>query len=210
MTKINKNKYCVTALFLKRNETINSIGLFDNGSILFYYEVQICDGHISIITSKLSIWESPFDWISLKGVRLIVCDWQLKYLRGNLCRIYRISFGACGGIILTRFWHWYLDWISKSNRCSIVSFIATSSGAAVAYIRDKITISVSAVFEVATTLGAISGAYWAEYLIEYLYLLFGLLLLYSALMMLKNQYANFRSMSERTRLQKVKLIVLIR
>jgi len=61
MTKINKNKYRVTSLFLKRKETINSIGLFDNGPILFYYEVQNCDRRIlRYLQVSFQYWESPF------------------------------------------------------------------------------------------------------------------------------------------------------
>src|SRR5262249_27866881 len=45
---------------------------------------------------------------------------------------------------------------------SIVSVIATSSGAAAAYIRDRITnLRVGMVMEVATTIGAICGAFLA-------------------------------------------------
>jgi len=96
--------------------------------------------------------------------------------------------GLGGGIILTPVLTlvFGLD-IQYAIGASIVSVIATSSGAAVAYIRDKITnIRIGMFLEVATTLGAISGAYLSGILDpQYLYLLFGLLLLYSALMMLK-------------------------
>ena len=44
---------------------------------------------------------------------------------------------------------------------SLISVIATSSGSAVAYIRDKITnIRVGMFLEIATTIGAITGAFW--------------------------------------------------
>ena len=65
---------------------------------------------------------------------------------------------------------------------SIVSVIATSSGAAAAYVRDRITnLRVGMFLEVATTVGAISGAFLA--LIAptgLLFIIFGLVLVVSA------------------------------
>ena len=70
---------------------------------------------------------------------------------------------------------------------SIVSVIATSSGAAVAYIKDKITnIRIGMFLEIATTTGAITGAYISGLIsTKYLYTIFGVLLLYSAIAMMK-------------------------
>lgn len=70
---------------------------------------------------------------------------------------------------------------------SLISVIATSSGAAVAYIRDKITnLRVGMFLEIATTIGAVTGAFLGGIINpKYLYFLFGLLLLYSALAMAK-------------------------
>lgn len=70
---------------------------------------------------------------------------------------------------------------------SIVSVIATSSGAAVAYVRDKITnLRIGMFLEIATTTGAITGAYIAGLInAKYLYVIFGIVLFYSALNMLK-------------------------
>lgn len=70
---------------------------------------------------------------------------------------------------------------------SLISVIATSSGAAVAYIRDKITnIRVGMFLEIATTTGAITGAFLGGLIKpNYLYVLFGILLLYSAYAMVK-------------------------
>ncbi len=72
---------------------------------------------------------------------------------------------------------------------SIVSVIATSSGAAAAYVLERMTnLRVAMVLEVATALGALTGAYVAG-LIEgrWLYVLFGLIMGYSALMMLRRR-----------------------
>jgi uncharacterized membrane protein YfcA len=64
---------------------------------------------------------------------------------------------------------------------SIVSVIATSSGAAAAYVRDRLTnVRVAIFLEVATSLGAVGGALIAPHLpTRLLYLLFGLILLAS-------------------------------
>lgn len=72
---------------------------------------------------------------------------------------------------------------------SIVSVIATSSGAAVAYVRDKITnIRIGMFLEIATTIGAITGAFISGLIdSKYLYVIFGVLLLYSAIAMLKKK-----------------------
>jgi hypothetical protein len=74
---------------------------------------------------------------------------------------------------------------------SIVSVIATSSGAAVAYLRDHVTnIRVAMLLEVATTLGALSGAMLSPYLpSQVLFLIFAVILLYSALIMFRQRAA---------------------
>jgi uncharacterized membrane protein YfcA len=72
---------------------------------------------------------------------------------------------------------------------SIVSVIATSSGAAVAYLKDHVTnIRVAMLLEVATTIGALSGALVSPYLsAQALYLIFSLVLFYSALLMYRKR-----------------------
>lgn len=69
---------------------------------------------------------------------------------------------------------------------SIVSVIATSSGAAAAYVRDKITnIRLGIFLEVATTIGALVGFFLASYAHpKFLYFLFAGILTYSAFVML--------------------------
>jgi uncharacterized membrane protein YfcA len=64
---------------------------------------------------------------------------------------------------------------------SIVSIIATSSGAAVTYVKDKMTnLRVGMFLEIGTTLGAITGAAIAAYLnSSVLFLIFGLVLIAS-------------------------------
>ena len=69
---------------------------------------------------------------------------------------------------------------------SIVAVIATSSGAAAAYIRDRLTnLRIGIALEVMTTLGALTGASVAGWVSpRWLYIVFGLLLAYSAFALL--------------------------
>jgi hypothetical protein len=70
---------------------------------------------------------------------------------------------------------------------SIVSVIATSSGAAAAYVRERMTnLRVAMLLEIGTTSGAITGAYLAGVVHgRWLFIVFGLVLGYSALAMLR-------------------------
>jgi uncharacterized protein len=65
---------------------------------------------------------------------------------------------------------------------SLISVIATSSGAAAAYVREGFSnIRVGMFLEIATTVGAIAGAIVAAYLkLSWIAIVFGLVLLYSA------------------------------
>jgi uncharacterized membrane protein YfcA len=65
---------------------------------------------------------------------------------------------------------------------SIVAVIATSSGSAAAYVRDHLTnMRVGLFLEMATTIGAISGAFLAAFLVpNLLFVIFGVVLLISA------------------------------
>ncbi|VBB05148.1 sulfite exporter taue/safe [Lucifera butyrica] len=77
--------------------------------------------------------------------------------------------------------------IEHAIGASLISVIATSSGAAIAYIRDQVTNVRAGIFlEIATTVGAVTGAFIGGLIApNFLYFIFGLLLLYSALAMLK-------------------------
>lgn len=96
--------------------------------------------------------------------------------------------GLGGGIIvipaLTLLFH--VD-IRYAIGASIVSVIATSSGAAAAYVRDRLTnLRVAMVLELATTSGALTGAYLAGRLGgNWLFVIFGLVMGYSTLMMVR-------------------------
>src|SRR5437773_4518479 len=70
---------------------------------------------------------------------------------------------------------------------SIISVIATSSGAAAAYVRDRLAnLRVAMFLEIGTVLGAITGAYVAGILHpRWLFVLFGVILGSSAVAMLR-------------------------
>jgi uncharacterized membrane protein YfcA len=72
---------------------------------------------------------------------------------------------------------------------SIVSIIATSSGAAAAYVRERMTnLRVAMVLEVATTLGALTGGYLAGRIAgHWLFVVFGVVMAGSAAMMLRKR-----------------------
>ena len=72
---------------------------------------------------------------------------------------------------------------------SIISVIATSSGAAAAYVRDRLAnLRVAMFLELGTTTGAIIGAYIAGIVHpKLLFILFGVILGYSALAMLRKR-----------------------
>lgn len=97
--------------------------------------------------------------------------------------------GLGGGIIITPVLTllFGID-IRYAIGASIISVIATSSGAAIAFLKDKMTnVRIGLFLAIGTTLGAITGAYLSGIIdTKYLYIIFGSLLLYSAFMMLKN------------------------
>ncbi len=79
---------------------------------------------------------------------------------------------------------------------SIVSVIATSSGAAAAYVRDRLAnMRVAMFLELGTTLGAITGAFLAGIIRpRYLFILFGLVIGYSALSMVRGRRGSEKAM----------------
>lgn len=72
---------------------------------------------------------------------------------------------------------------------SIISVIATSSGAAAAYVREHLSnLRVAMFLELATTTGALTGAYVAGFVnARLLFIVFGLILAYSALAMFRKR-----------------------
>lgn len=106
------------------------------------------------------------------------------FLGSLLAGILGSLVGLGGGILiipmLTLLFHFP---ISFAIGASIISVIATSSGAAAAYVRDHMTnLRVAMFLELATTLGAISGAFVAALLAPQLIgVIFGIILLVSAI-----------------------------
>lgn len=104
------------------------------------------------------------------------------------------AFGALlglgGGFILIPFLTLVLGvHIHYAIGASLVSVIATSSGAAAAYVRDRMTnVRVAILLEIGTTLGAITGVAIASRIDPSgLFLLFSLLLAWSAFAMLRRR-----------------------
>jgi len=112
------------------------------------------------------------------------------FLISVIAGIFGSILGLGGGIIITPALTllFGID-IRYAIGASIVSVIATSSGAAIAYVRDKITnMRIGMFLEIATTIGAITGAFISGLIDpKHLYVIFGILLLYSALAMLKKK-----------------------
>ncbi len=73
---------------------------------------------------------------------------------------------------------------------SVVSVIATSSGAAVAYVRDRMTnLRIGMFLETATTTGAITGAFIGGIISgQALYIIFAVVMAYSALAMFRKRH----------------------
>ena len=73
---------------------------------------------------------------------------------------------------------------------SIVSVIATSSGAAAAYVREHMTnLRVAMFLEIGTTTGAITGAFIAGRIeLKWLFIIFGIMMGYSALEMFRKRH----------------------
>lgn len=98
--------------------------------------------------------------------------------------------GLGGGIIvipaLTLLFH--ID-IRLAIGASIVAVIATSSGAAASFVRDGLAnLRVAMVLELATTAGALTGAFLAGLLnARWLYVIFGIVMGYSAIVMFRKR-----------------------
>jgi uncharacterized membrane protein YfcA len=95
-----------------------------------------------------------------------------------------------GGIIVTPFLTLvaHID-IRHAIGATLISVIATSSGSAVAYLRERITnIRIAIFLEIGTTLGALTGAIIGTSIKpNILFILFGFVMLYSAFQMFKTR-----------------------
>ncbi len=93
--------------------------------------------------------------------------------------------GLGGGVVIIPLLTLVLDVdIHYAIGASLVSVIATSSGSAAAYVKEGITnMRLGMFLEIATTIGAVLGAYLSSYIpATYIAILFGLILLFSAVM----------------------------
>ncbi len=115
----------------------------------------------------------------------------LVFLSGCFAGAFGALLGLGGGIIivplLTIFFH--LD-IRYAIGASIVSVIATSSGAAATYVKEHLAdVRLSMFLESATTSGAIVGAFIGGIIAgRVLFLIFAVVLLYSAAMMFRKYF----------------------
>ncbi len=122
---------------------------------------------------------SPLDFVMSLGLIAVAAG-----LLGSLV-------GLGGGIIivpvLTLLYH--VD-IRLAIGASILSVIATSSGAAVTYVRERLTNLRAGMFlEIATTIGALTGAYITTLISgNALFVLFALVLAYSAFAMFRKRH----------------------
>ncbi|WP_374073362.1 sulfite exporter TauE/SafE family protein [Bdellovibrio bacteriovorus] len=104
--------------------------------------------------------------------------------------------GLGGGIIivpvLTLFYHVNIRYAIAA---SLISIVATSSGAAASYLKDSLTNLRLAVFlEIGTVSGAIVGFLIASFIqAQFLFLLFGVFLFFSAIMMLRKREEHLSS-----------------
>ncbi|MBC7466315.1 MAG: sulfite exporter TauE/SafE family protein [Bdellovibrio sp.] len=98
--------------------------------------------------------------------------------------------GLGGGIIIIPFLTlvYGID-IRYAIAASLISIVATSSGAAASYLRDSLTnLRLGVLLEIGTVTGAVVGFLLATYIkAQFLFLLFGTFLLFSAVMMLRNR-----------------------
>ncbi len=96
--------------------------------------------------------------------------------------------GLGGGVILTPLLTlvFHVD-IRYAIGCSLIASIATSSGAAVAYVREGITnMRLGMFLEIATTCGAVGGALLATYTPTHLVaIIFGFILVFTSLMSMR-------------------------
>lgn len=122
---------------------------------------------------------------------MTLLTFTLIILAGSLCAGFLGSLtGLGGGVILIPLLTLGLGVdIRYAIGTSLIASIATSSGAAAAYIREGITnVRIGMFLEIATTTGAIIGALIAVFIPTYIVaIIFGIVLLFSAIMGLRKK-----------------------
>ncbi|MCL4434992.1 MAG: sulfite exporter TauE/SafE family protein [Actinobacteria bacterium] len=119
---------------------------------------------------------------SLNPLDFVILMFVISIAAGVLGSLIGLGGGVVVVPVLTLIFH--ID-IRLAIGASIVSVIATSSGAAAAYVRERMTNLRAGMFlEIATTTGAISGAFLTTILPpQFLFILFGVVLAYSGVAM---------------------------
>ncbi len=165
-----------------------------------FHAVNLCESEPLIVagahalSTTATIKNTENDFIICTVVRTILYDIVmnpldfviLMFLISIVAGILGSLIGLGGGVVvvpvLTLIFH--ID-IRLAIGASIVSVIATSSGAAAAYVRERMTNLRAGMFlEIATTTGAITGAFLTTILpARFLFILFGVVLAYSGFAM---------------------------
>lgn len=111
------------------------------------------------------------------------------YVAGFLGSLTGLGGGVVLTPLLTLFFHVDIKYAIGS---SLVASIATSSGSAVAYVKEGITnIKLGMFLEIATTIGAVLGAFLAAFISpHYIAVVFGLVLIFSAVISLRPHPVN--------------------
>jgi uncharacterized membrane protein YfcA len=124
---------------------------------------------------------------NLTPLEFTVATFAISILAGVLGSL----LGLGGGIIVTPGLTLLLGVdIKYAIGASLISVIATSSGAGAAYVRERMTnLRVAMLLELGTVTGALTGAYLAGFVPgRWLYVIFGLILGYSAIMMFRKRH----------------------
>ena len=120
---------------------------------------------------------------------------------GLFAGVFGAVFGIGGGMIVTPIMTIALGLdIKYAIGASVISVIATSSGASIAYLKDDmLNLRVAMFLEIATTIGAILGAILTGVLpAKVLYVLFGMLLIFSSWNMLHKLRASKEAVEDTT------------
>src|SRR5207248_5138968 len=122
-------------------------------------------------------------------VEFTALGWAGSVIAGLLGSLTGLGGGVVLVPLLTLFFK--VD-IRYAVGASLVSVIATSSGAAAAYVKEGFTnIRIGMFLEIATTVGALVGAFLATKLpVAAIAIIFGLVLLYSAVLSGRPQHAH--------------------
>jgi len=125
------------------------------------------------------MWQTLFS-----GFRMNILEFTLLVAMGSfVAGLLGALTGLGGGVVLVPLLTIFFKVdIRYAIGASLVSVIATSSGAAAAYVKEGFSnIRIGMFLEIATTLGALSGAFLAAFVsTKDLAIIFGLVLLYSA------------------------------